>query len=180
MTAADLIAAMQGHLADLASRKARLEGRLNGLSLELDHVEREIRDTEVAIAAAQRFTEGLPDTEPRGVAGLSIADACEAIIRELGGSATVSTMVERLEETGKVRGGDRRRNYNTVSSQLYRNSARFERVPNTRGTWRLRAAPLTEPPLILSQIQRADLLRAVAGLPPAQVESLWVQGAKAE
>lgn len=169
LTAADLIESMQAALADLKSKRARVEGRLNAQMRELEILDQEITQTQGGLLAVQRLAGEAPSGST-GLAGLSIADACEAIIRERGGEATVADIVATLQASGKLKEASRRSNYNTVASQMYRAKGRFQKVEGSVGRWRLASVegnPVSEPEQApkraLGAIGRDELERAVLG-----------------
>lgn len=136
LTAGQLIASMEAKASDLKSRRSKVETRLNGTMRELEILDREIAQIQAGLISVRSFA-GSDDPGDTQIAGMSIADACEAIIRDRGGETTVADIVATLRTTGKLKEAGRRSNYNTVASQMYRAKGRFEKVEGSVGKWRL-------------------------------------------
>jgi len=168
-SAADLIQLMKDELVNLKGRRYKVEARLNAQMRELEILDREIAQTEGGLSAVQRLAGHEPSGTP-SVAGVPIVAACEAIIRERGGEATVADIVATLQASGRLREGSRRSNYNTVASQMYRAKGRFQKVEGSIGLWRLSSAlPLVRDPArgtpaaTFGEVRRDELERAALG-----------------
>jgi hypothetical protein len=123
---------------------ARIDAQIDVLTRDLDHLEKTIRgladqrrtlEARIAeLTVTKTITASIgksildEDAITEGSGSpykLTIADAAEGALRELGGEADLRTLVLMLTEKGVLQGRERRA---TLSTQLIRNRQRFHKV----------------------------------------------------
>lgn len=138
----------------LTQEKTRLEA-------DLMNVLQQLRDRHIFIELYRRYTEGdsrpQPGQLPLGnLAGMTIADAAEAILRAHRRPMKLTEIIELLRHGGKLR-GESRSEYGTVFKSLDHQPERFAKVGP--GIWKLRDGEETSQ----SNGRQHELIRAPAG-----------------
>lgn len=125
---------IERQLTSLRRRDDHLAESLSATREERRQVAAQIRALEANLQMLRQIAARAPSGDTMAIQAGTIADAAEVCLRQRGGSARLVDLVEDLQRAGKVlRSGGA---YATLFRALSRD-ARFERVPDSRGYWRL-------------------------------------------
>lgn len=142
---------------ELQRKRTRLTAERSALDEQISAVERELADLETAVRVYRRFSENSPRVQPRPrrsepepsdeehaepstngtlprLEGMTVADAAEAVLRFLGGSAPTGKLRDVLINRGALR--ENRNAYGYLLKILREKPERFVNVE--RGRWALR------------------------------------------
>jgi hypothetical protein len=89
----------------------------------------------ISIVAPASASAQAAGESPATFAGVSVADACERLLRAEGGTAKVTKLLDALEVGGKFERGSRNAHYATIISAMGNHPDRFTKVAT--GEWAL-------------------------------------------
>ena len=130
----DPIRVIERQLAKLRRRDDHLTESLSETREERRQVAAQIRALEANLQMLRQIAARAPSGDTMAIQAGTIADAAEVCLRQRGGSARLVELVEDLQRAGKLLRSEGA--YPTLFRALSRD-ARFERVPDTRGHWRV-------------------------------------------
>ena len=121
-------------LAKLRRRDDHLAESLSETREERRQVAAQIRALEANLQMLRQIAARAPSGDTMAIQAGTIADAAGVCLRQRGGSARLVELVADLQVAGKLLRSDGA--YATLFRALTRDT-RFERVPDSRGYWRL-------------------------------------------
>ena len=125
---------IERQLTRLRRRDDHLAESLSATREERRQVAAQIRALEANLQMLRQIATKAPSGDTMAIQAGTIADAAEVCLRQRGGSARLVELVEDLQRAGKVLRSEGA--YATLFRALSRD-VRFERVPDSRGSWRL-------------------------------------------
>ena len=130
----DPIREIERQLAKLRRRDDHLAESLSETREERRQVAAQIRALEANLQMLRQIAARRPSGDTVAIQAGTIADAAEVRLRQRGGSARLVELVADLQVAGKLLRSEGA--YATLFRALNRD-ARFERVPDMRGYWRV-------------------------------------------